>query len=264
MNSGFYLNFTNKTSSSQDFTTTFTPALNIEGMEFALDNFQIPYSIYNISSAKNNNQFEYSSDGGSSWKTIIIPDGLWAMSKLNLYLHYVMKLNSDYTTSSGTDNFYIDISPNVDIGRMTITITDANYQVKTDNTAGLMVDMFGFTPNTTLTSTTGQYSDGINNAPNLAKVNNGIAHWRINCDLVNSSFVDGVRSQLLYTFAPTESPFSKIIRSLKNRYQQPNKTRVSSVRMYLTDDNGNIMDLHGEKVSYTLYFRPMVKKVQAQ
>ena len=77
--------------------------------EVMVANVQIPYSFYNITSAYNNNSFQFSFPTGSSTfatSTITIPDGFYTTTSLNYYLQQWMISNGYYLVNGSGQNVY--------------------------------------------------------------------------------------------------------------------------------------------------------------
>ena len=69
------------------------------------------YSWHNISDQFQSNQIKYSPDGGTSWETVKIVDGMYTYSDLNDYLHQQMKKNGHLTTNHETgDKYHINLT----------------------------------------------------------------------------------------------------------------------------------------------------------
>ena len=51
------------------------------------------YSWYNISTTYGNNKIKYSHDDGTTWSTIVFPNGNYSYQDLNYYIQEVIKEN---------------------------------------------------------------------------------------------------------------------------------------------------------------------------
>ena len=79
-----------------DFTTVFIPPIQLnENVDYflALDSLSMTYSWYNISTTYNNNIVKYSPDGGTTFLTINIPDGIYGYTSLNNLIKAAIKVN---------------------------------------------------------------------------------------------------------------------------------------------------------------------------
>ena len=80
-----------------------------EGSEMIVSSCQIPYSFYNITSAYNNNQFQFSWPTGTNTyttSTITIPDGFYTTTSLNAYLQQWCISNGYYLVNASGQNVY--------------------------------------------------------------------------------------------------------------------------------------------------------------
>ena len=89
-----------------------------DDMEAMVSSAQIPYSIFNITAAYNNNSFVLNFPTGSTSTsytqfTIILPDGFYTMSDFNNYIDQFCITNGLYlSNSSGQNVYYINFSTN--------------------------------------------------------------------------------------------------------------------------------------------------------
>ena len=58
--------------------------------EIALDSLMMTYSWHNVNENYKNNKIKYSHDGGNTWETINIVDGMYSYKDLNLYINQYM------------------------------------------------------------------------------------------------------------------------------------------------------------------------------
>ena len=89
-----------------------------DDMEIMVSSAQIPYSIFNITAAYNNNSFVlYFPTGSTSSSytqfTLTLPDGFYTMSDFNNYIDQFCITNGLYLiNSSGQNVYYINVSTN--------------------------------------------------------------------------------------------------------------------------------------------------------
>jgi hypothetical protein len=84
------------------------PAGNVEfkkGQKLALGSIQMYYSTFNITSAQNNNKFNYVWVDGREI-AITIPDGFYDISQLNDFLHFVMVQQGHYLLDTAGVYYY--------------------------------------------------------------------------------------------------------------------------------------------------------------
>jgi hypothetical protein len=77
---------------------------------------------------------------------------------------------------------------------------------------------------------------------------------QVHCSLVDSSIVNGVRSDVIWTFASNTEPGCLIVEIPKERqYLLINRKEfINSLEMSSTDQLGRIIDLNGDNVGYVL------------
>jgi len=229
----------------QDFTITLNNGLNYYEGDYliALSKANLWYSWYNISTALGNNKFVY--NDGATDTTITFPDGNYTVQALDAYIKSQMKANGDTgTDANGNDIFYIQLIPNFNTSKVRIVIS-GGYSVKFND--GNIYQILGFTNGQTVNSTT----EGAVHAD----ITNGINAVLIRCDLVDSSrsIENGSISDVIYSFFPAAPPSTHLeIVPFNRDYVRLNSRYVDSVRMRITDQNGNIIDLNGEPVTYQL------------
>ena len=87
---------------STNFTTVFNPPIRLNNVphEIAMASLETFYSFPNIN--EKNNIFKYSSDGGTTWKTIEIPKGSYGMGGIQNEINRVLKENGDYDEENKT------------------------------------------------------------------------------------------------------------------------------------------------------------------
>jgi len=79
----------------------------------------------------------------------------------------------------------------------------------------------------------------------------------VNIDIVMGSHVNGSRSPALYSFYPNVSPGYKIVERPNSSlvYYLLSRHDTSSMRVWLTDQNGNLIELRGETVTIRIHVR---------
>jgi len=74
------------------------------------------YSWYNISASLGNNTFSFTyvnGSGGTNWKTVVFPDGIYDITTLNEYLQFTCLANNWYmTTAAGLNVFFLTFEVN--------------------------------------------------------------------------------------------------------------------------------------------------------
>ena len=235
------------TSNSTDFTTMLPNPINLDNdtnYEAALTSLHTYNSCPNITNE--NNKLRYSIDKGITWKDIALSTGAYELAEINNEIQRQMIENDDYDKESNT--FYINITVNKPTSKSILEINNENY-------------MIDFSMQNSLASTLGfenkSYPSGIYESPyviDIEKVNAILIH----CSFVTGSIINGINSQVIHLFSPNVSPGYKIIEIPKPQLifhpviQQP---KIDRVRIWLTDQNNNIIDLRGEKVTLNILIR---------
>lgn len=184
-----------------------------------------------------NNKFKYFN--GNDWRTIAIDTGSYEVISINDEIQRQMINNGDYNKTN--EEFYINIFANSSKLNSVVDITNASYKV--DFTiANSIGSVLGFNAKT--------IEHGYNesdNIVNIMKINSILVHT----DIISGSYVNGVKSSVIYSFFPNVPPGFKIV-------ERPNpslipcpvhKKQISSIRIWLTDQDNNPVDTRGEKMT---------------
>lgn len=102
---------------NNSFIYNFPNSVVLKDKYIAVSSITMPYSWFNIQASLNNNTFSYTWTVGTTTTTynVVIPDGLYNISDINLYLQWVMIRNGTYLiNSSGDADYYAEmlINPN--------------------------------------------------------------------------------------------------------------------------------------------------------
>jgi len=239
---------------SHDFETLFDSPIPIpEKWEIALQRCDTWYSFFNISAEKGNNTFKYTNDSAVE-RSVTIPDGVYSLSQLQAYLHYVMRQNSDYTTDGdGNPVYSIYIQANYSTLKSEITISDG-YELNIAATESRLYELLGFEA----TSVSSALTDGTHISDGLADVTDGLNSMQIHVSLVSESYMGSSGSDVIFSFIPTVSPGSPITIEPRQKVYLPirsNDGYIRNVRCHLTDQQGRVLDLNGEKLTVSLHLR---------
>lgn len=231
---------------SNDFTVTFpnpiklnTNPNEITPFEVALINGNFWYSWFNISASQGNNTVRWSKNSGSTYTTIIIPDGSYQLTDINTYIQTSI-------TANGGTGASIAITPNFTILQCVVTLASGYYL---DLSVSSLNILLGF-PSAIVTTT---QSGG-----NLVDITNGVNSVIINSDLVSGSFINGQTSSALYQFVPTSPPGSNL--SIQPYYPiylpLADQTQIQRVRLFITDQQNRTLNLNKQPVTVLLHVRP--------
>ena len=79
----------------------------------------------------------------------------------------------------------------------------------------------------------------------------GIDKIHLNCDCIQGSIVNGIREQILFSFALSSPPGHKTYKETRIKlFKKVNKSVLSHITFYFEDDHKPV-DFHGETISYT-------------
>ena len=231
----------------EDFTIKFDRPLILDsniGYGIGLNRIvNMSFTWFNVNPKYNNQLIKYSSTDGVSWKNISLPAGVWDYVDFNKYIRRE-------TRTGDSDNYVYPINLYFDTTTFRVTITLAeNYRL--DLTASNFHDLVGFKKEIlTQRTNVGSY------VPNLAQDTELL---NIHCDLLNSSLVDGVDTDIIYSFSTSVLVSSESFERepLRVTYSPVNKTTISSIRIYITDGKRRIIDLNGADTSFSLILKEM-------
>ena len=79
----------------------------------------------------------------------------------------------------------------------------------------------------------------------------------VNIDIIMGKYVNGFQSPTLYSFYPNVSPGYKIVERPNPSllYYPISRHDISRMRVWLTDQNGNLIDLRGETLAIRIHVR---------
>jgi len=247
----------NKTCSTDFETTLNSPIQLLQNKEYeaALLSINLYNSIPNIT--ENNNKFKYSTDNGSTWKTISLDKGSYELQAINDEIQRQMIANGDF--DSEKNEAYISISPHISQLKSVLQISNRSYLVdfSTVNSIGVTL---GFSP---AAGVVVGYGYNISqDIVDITKVNLVL----VNTDIISGSYVNGSASSAIYSFDPNKvSPGYKIDETPKPSliYFPVNRKIISKIRVWLTDQDNNPIDLRCERVTVKLQIRE-VENIEQQ
>ena len=223
-----------------NFTVKFIPELKLQTNSthyLALDHLSMFASWHNIRSEYQNNKVKISKDKGKTYETITFPSGAYDYDDINNVIqkkigkignteNYGINILFDFTTYKvfiGLDkNYYIDFASSGNFGKL-----------------------LGFEKKVLKTSSYGK------NFPNIS---NDIDNLYIRSSLLSDSIVSGKRSNVLYTFSTNTKtrslPFE--IQPYNYLWNRINRSDISEVTFYITDDEDREVDLNDIDISLTV------------
>lgn len=183
---------------------------------------------------ENNNKFQFAMDENGPLTEISIPVGSYEASEIiellenklkNMMLGFRLKANPNTMKCYIYSNVFIDFSTSNSIG-----------------------SVLGFHKRI-LAPVVEHESDHV---VNIQAVNN----IRIDCDLITGSYHNGHSTHTIYEFSPTAAPGYKINEQPKHLIYLPViKRRINEVNISILDQDGNVIDFRGEKISCRIHIK---------
>ena len=254
-----------------------------DGMECMVSSAQIPYSIFNITEAYNNNRFRLSFPTGSLSTSytdfnITIPDDFYTIDDFNSYMQQYAISNGLYLIDNNNNNVYY--TPAFYVNAVSYAVQMLLYTVPrslpsgwsqpsnwigystwtTDRTPHVHIlatsrfgDFIGFTTGTYPTPIlrTTNYSVLSNKTPIGSYVNSIIIH----SSLVNNPVVSP--SDIIDAFQIVDTKFGSNINYQPSveKFVRLTKGTYNSMIIYLTDQNNNPLTLLDNNILITILFQ---------
>lgn len=224
------MSFTLSFSGSQSvLETTFHPPLVLEeSYECGLLYFSVFNGIPNVTS--NNNVFIY----GENNSQIQIPNGSYDLQDIYEYINNNIDCELKIESNCNTSTISIFCAKSIDfrapksIGR----ILGFRKEILEANKWHVSVNPVNILPVTVI---------------------------RIECDLVQGSYNDGISSHIIYEFIPNVSPGYRFIEKAINAIYFPIKNKnIASVTVKIIDQNGNNINFGGENIQMCLHLRKSI------
>ena len=217
--------------------TTFNPPLeNHPGCkyELSLASVETYYSFPNID--ETNNKFKVLIN--EVWEEIIIPTGCYGIKHINLETQRQIVLK-------GGGKEGVTFTPNLNTFKCILTLGN-----------GYQVDMSGENSIRTVLGFNDQiYKEKRNVSErnvDIMRVNSIFVH----CDLISSSYVNGVKQPIMYSFFPDALPGTKIIeRPPALIYLPIEQDVIHQMTSWLTDQDLRPLDLRGERLTLKFHVR---------
>lgn len=240
------------TTTSHDFTLHIPEGIQLhENWSVALVSAQLWYSYVNISQAKGNNIFTYIDDTSTSYD-IVVNDGMYNISDINDLL-YAFQVDNEHDTAGVVP---VSIEPNYNTSNVDITIAQASNFV-VDLSTSLMYSLFGFSAAQAATpldeTTTGE---------SIADISGGRSKILICTSLLEGSdsmWDNTTKGTALYSFSPDTPPGSLMTIEPSERIylHMDNQSRIARIRMYILDNQGNVVDMRGENCTYMVHLKKL-------
>ena len=229
----------------QDFTTKFNRPITLDSnheYEIGLNRIiNMSFSWFNVNSDYGNQLIKYSSDNGSTFNNITFPQGVWNYTDFNEYIKEITK------TGDNDDPVYpITLEFDSTTFRVSIELGN-NYQV--DLSQSNFNELVGFDKKI--------LKDAVNIGDRVPNLSQDTDILNIHCDLINTSLVDGVDSDIIYTFSTSvlRPSYSFTLEPRRVTYNPVNKQQISGIRIYITDGKRRLINLNGADTSFSLIMR---------
>lgn len=225
-------------SRESDFTVQLYPPIQTKDNgrhEIALVGLDMYHSIPNIS--HENNEFVY--DYKDEVFRIIIPTGCYEIESINEYIQKFCNKNRH------SDFFEIRANPNT--LKCVIEIKDPYVKIDFTQKNSLRT-LLGFKD--VVLETVGEHE-----SPDIVKILS-VNAILVLCSIIEGSYVNNTPSPVLYTFFPNVPPGYKIVENPQTVVYLPvSYTPVDKIRIHLTDQNGQKLNIRGEEVTIRLHLK---------
>lgn len=166
--------------------------------------------------------------------TILIPTGCYEIAQIGEYLS--KKLKSKNIT------FSLNINPNT----MRVEM-ESSHKIKFP--ANSMRRFLGFTKNA--------YDAGSHISELLPEISN-INIIDVQCDIIDNSFSNGVKSHSIYSFTPNvESGYKMIERPATILFLPVRHREISNITLRLTDQSGQLVHFNNEEITIHLVLKEL-------
>ena len=199
----------------------------------------------NINSGYGNQKIAYSKDGGKTYTNIDFPQGVWDYRDIDNFI----KSKTKTVDSEGNEEFPITLTFDEPIFRVLVTL-DKDYRL--DLRKSNFNKLIGFDKVV--------LSDERNVSPNVPNLSEDTDVLNIHCDLISDSLVDGVESDIIFSFGTgTLRPsYNFVLEPRRVIFNPVNKTRVSSIRIYVTDGLRRPVYLNHADTAFSLILKKVL------
>ena len=205
------------------------------------------FTWYNVNAGYNNQLIKYSSNGGQNFQNIQFSAGVWNYNDFNNLIKSKTVIKQNWEK----DKYPINLEFDIITFRVTITI-DQNYQL--DLTHSNFNDLIGFDKVI--------LKDANNLGIRVPNLSQDTDMLNIHCDLINESLVDGGTSDIIYSFSTSvlTPSYSFTLEPILKTYNHVNKITISTIRIYITDGKGRVIDLNGADTAFSLILKKDLSK----
>ena len=154
-----------------------------------------------------------------------------------------MRKNGRYDKVNDKDN--IEISPNTSISKSEMIINNnCEVDFRRYNSISILLEF-----------DSKLYTSGFNESENMVNILT-INSILVNINIISGCYVNGSTQPTIYSFFPNVSPGYKIIENPHILLYPPiTADTIDSITIWLTDQNGNELNLRGENLSMRFHLR---------
>ena len=230
-----------------DFTTRFSRTLDYDhsdGIWYIGFNkiISMAFTWTNINTGYDNQKIAYSKDGGKTFTDIDFPKGVWSYIDIDNYIKEKTKI----VNGDGDEEFPITVTFDDSTFRVLVTL-NANYQL--DLRKSNFAKLIGFDKVI--------LRDERNVSTKIPNISQDTDVLNIHCDLVSDSLVDGRESDIVFSFGvgTLKPSYNFTLEPRRIIFNPINKTRVSSVRIYVTDGLRRPVYLNHANTAFSLILK---------
>ena len=239
-----------------------------KGDRIALQSIQIPYSVFNITSAYGNNSFGYKFNNVSY--TINLLDGFYDMNDLNIQLQNTFYNNGHYRVQANGDFWYpaqFQYNPNLYAIQLNVFIITSSLPTNWTNPANFNVvsntSVQIFIPDTNIKSifgfNTGYYPTNPSNIiyskiSDFTPVGSPLNSIVMRCNLVDNKLC--IPSDILFSLSPSVSFGSnQVVQASEYAWANCRRGNFTSLDIQLTDENFNQIQMKDNNLCILLLIK---------
>ena len=222
-----------------DFTTRFTPTIQLGNDASYYIGFNRIISMFfswtNVNAGYNNQKIAFSKDDGKTWTDIDFAKGVWTYHDFDKYI----KEKTKTTDGEGNEDYPITLSFDEPTFHVIITLA-TNYGLD---------ELIGYDKKI--------LKDEMNIGVRVPNLTQDTDVLNIHCDLISSSLVDGLESDIIYSFGTStlRASYGFVLEPRRVIFNPVNKTSISSIRIYITDGLRQPVYLNNADTAFSLILK---------
>jgi len=224
------------TSNYNSFTTNIYPPIQLDdSWQIGLMNFSVYNNIQNTTAV--NNVFKYSIDGGTTWKTITRSPGSYEIDSINSEINRLMTVNGDTGTTISANPITLGSVVNI-----TPALTGVDFTISNS-----LASLLGFG--------SVEMGTGYNISPNPVDIIT-INQILVNCDIIGNLYLNNSPFPAIYSFPINVSTGERFTEQPNNIVYFPVvKFLVDSIKLWVSDQDGNLINLGDQNLVCRLHFK---------